>query len=532
MSPRRRAPLAGPATLFAVASKRFRVALVATAGLSAAAKLGAIGVAMRVAVDDMRGATLMATAVAACFAALRVVGSSARVSAECDLNVAMARSLLESDVLVAPTSYPLRMLPEPAFYARALMTDAIPELVASTLAALVAAPLLASRLSPRALGLGALAVLVVMIVLVALSRFTAALQVRVMKSQLDVADRIGSATEGRLELVARGAEQTEMRALLRSIDHYRGVAYRGGWSTALVGRAPLAAGLASVLMVVLLDSSYREAITSALLGQALVLAACVPVLLGVVLRANDCTRLLAKIAPVLDVLDAPRRGELVRAGVAPPPLPATLVADAVSFAYGDDRDPTLDGISFEWRPATALVIEGANGAGKSTLLRLLLGLRSPQSGSFTIGGVPLAKLDLRALRRGIAYLPQRPYLGEPTTTVGAALRGVDEVAGDEALRSVLERVGLGRATASRGEILEVTLAEFSAGQRQRLGLARMLLQDAAIVLLDEPDANLDRAGLALVGEIIAELLSRGRMVAVAAHTLELSSIKGTHVRLT
>ena len=524
--------MAGLATLFAVASKRFRVALVATAGLSAAAKLGAIAVAMRVAAGDVRGAMIVATLVAVCFAALRVVGSSARVSAECELNVALTRALLESDVLVSPTSQPLRMLPEPAFYARALMTDAIPELVASTLAALFAAPLLASRLSLRALGLGALAVVVIMIVLVTLSRITAAVQGRVMTAQLDVADRVGSATEGRLELVARGAEESEMRVLQRSIDHYRGVAYRGGWGTALLGRAPLAAGLASVLVVVVLDSSYREAITSALLGQALVLAACIPVLLGLVLRANDCTRLVAKVAPVIDVLEAPRRPELVRPGCLPPGLPATIVADAVSFTYGDDRAPTLDAVSFVWRPATALVIEGANGAGKSTLLRLLLGLRSPQSGSLTIGGRRLTELDLRALRQGIAYLPQRPYLGEPSATVGAALRGVAEVADAAALRSVLQRVGLGPSSASRGDILEVTLAELSAGQRQRLGLARMLLQDAAIVLLDEPDANLDRAGLALVGEIIAELLARGRMVAVAAHTLELSALEGTHVKLT
>lgn len=524
--------MASLATLYAVASPRLRVALVATAVLSAASKLLAVVVAIEIAAGDVRGATIAGVIVAVLFAGLRVVGSGARVNAECDLHLALARALLDGDVLVEPTSQPLRSLPEPTFYARALVTDTIPELAASSLAALVVAPLLASRLSIRALAVSGIAVTVVMVALLALSRLSSALQLRVMKAQQDVTDRVGFAVEGRLELVARGAEEMAMRSLERSIDEYRDVARRGGWGAALLGRAPLAAGLGAVLVVVVLDASYREAVTSAVLAQALVLAACIPILLGVVLRANDLVRVFARVEPVMEVLRATRRPELARGGKAPPLLPATIVARGLTFAYEAGGTPILRGVSFEWLPGTVLIVEGPNGAGKSTLLRLVLGLRSPQEGSLTAAGVELADLDLRALRRSVAYLPQRPYLGDPRATLGTALRGVEESANDDVLRSTLLRVGLASTLGSRGDVLDAAVGELSAGQRQRLGLARMLLHDAAVYLLDEPDANLDRAGVALVGEIVADLVARGRMVAIAAHSPELSALDGTRVTLT
>jgi ABC-type multidrug transport system fused ATPase/permease subunit len=528
---RRTAHWARLATLHAVASSRLRVALVATALLSTASKVLAVFIAIAIAGGDVREAGALGVVVAVLFALARVVGSGARVTAQCDLQLGLARALLDSDVLVEPTSQPLRNLPEPAFHAGTLMTDTVPELAASVLAAVVVAPLLASRLSVRAVVVSGVAVVVAMAALVTLARLSVALQTRVMRAQQDMLERVGFAIEGRLELVARGAEGAALGSIGRSVEHYRGVARRGGFTGALLGRAPLAAGLGSVILVVLFDASYREAVTSTVLAQALVLAACIPILLGVVLRANEVTRLSALVAPVVEVLRAPRRPELAAGSKEAPALPATFVATGVTFAYRDEGAPTLRDVSFEWSPGTALIIEGPNGAGKSTLLRLLLGLRAPQAGSLTLGGVELAELDLRLLRRRIAYLPQRPYLGEPSASIGAALRALDDSVREDELRDALSRVGLGSMLSPRGEILEVPVGELSAGQRQRLGLARLLLQHAEIYLLDEPDANLDHAGLALVVQLIGELVARGSMVAIAAHTAELSAGGAVRVRL-
>lgn len=532
MPPRRRPTLATLATLLSSASTRLRWNVVAGALLSTAAKLLAVLIALRIADGDVRGATIGGVAAVIVLGATRVSSSGARVTAECDLHRATVRALLESDVLVAPTKQPLRALFEPIFYARTLITDTVPELAASALAALVVVPILVTTMPARALAVSAIAVAVVMVALVWASRISSRVQGRVWQEQERVLDRVGFTIESRLELVARGADEDAMKSIEGALDRYRAVARRGAWGAALLGRAPLVAGLAVVVVVVVLDGASREAITAAVLGQALVLAACLPVGLGVVMRSNELLRQSVIVEPVLAVLAAPRRAELERRGAPPPTLPAPIVARDLTFSYGADVEPTLRAVSFEWQPATALLVRGPNGAGKSTLMRLLLGLREAQSGSLTVGGAELSSLDLRALRRSIAYLPQRPYLGEPLSTIRSALRAVRNDADDSVLATALSRVNLTPALSKHHvAALDVPLGELSAGQRQRVALARLLVQEATVYMLDEPDANLDRSGIALVGEIIAELVARGHMVAIAAHTEELTSIAGTHVTL-
>ena len=526
----RRTPTLAP--LFATASSRQRATIAACAVLSVAAKLFPVAVALEIVAGRARSAGIVGVVGVVVLALLRSLSSGVRVNAECDLHRAIARALLEGDVLVEPTRQPLRALFEPTFHARMLITDTVPELGANVVAAFAVVPLLVATLPARVLVVGGGAFVAVMAVLVALSRLTAEVQRRVLDAQEKVLATVGFAIEGRLELVARGAEQAAMRSLSRALDAYRAVARRGAWGSALLGRAPLAAGLATVIVVLVIDASYRETLTSTVLAQALVLAACFPVILGLALRANELVRLSTLVRPLLDVLAAPRRPELARAGTQPPRLPATIAARNLSFSYGADISPSVHHVSFEWRPGTVLVLEGPNGAGKTTLLRLVLGLRFAQSGSLTVGGADLASLDLPAFRRGIAYLPQRPYLGEAHSTVRSALRVIDEDAPDGSLTSALTRVGLASSLASRHvDPLDVPVGELSAGQRQRVALARLLVLDAAIYLLDEPDANLDRAGIALVAELVAELVARGRMVAIAAHTDQLRSIAGTLVTL-
>lgn len=527
MPPRRRATLA---TLYRRVSSRTRIDALLNSLLLAAGKLLALFLAVRVAEGDAQGAAAFGALATLTYGGARLVSTSARVNAECDLQRAVAQALLESDVLDT-RSPPPRTLFEPLYHARALVTDIAPDVVASGFAALGAAPLVAMTLPSRALVVSAMAMAVVVAVQLLASRKSVLVQRSVLDAYERMQERSGFAIEGRLELVAWGAEDRAMRSLDDAVDRYRAVARRAAWTSAMLGRAPLAAGLGAVLLAVLIDASYRAAVTSAILGQALVLAACLAILLGLVLRTNELLRTTLAVAPLLDVFAAPRRRELMRKGNSPPELPADVAVQDVGFAYAGTSLPTLRALSLSWPKGKALLVEGPNGSGKSTLLRLLLALHHPQRGSVTVDGLDLAGLDLVTLRRGIAYLPQRPYLGEPESTVRSSLCAFGDPKPDDALQGALARVGLATAASRSRDLLDTAVGELSAGQRQRVALARVLLQDASIYLLDEPDANLDRAGISLVGEIVRELVSHGRMVAVAAHSDELASIPGTRLKL-
>jgi ABC-type transport system involved in cytochrome bd biosynthesis fused ATPase/permease subunit len=170
----------------------------------------------------------------------------------------------------------------------------------------------------------------------------------------------------------------------------------------------------------------------------------------------------------------------------------------------------------------AMLLEGANGSGKSTLMLSLLGLLTHVCGELTVDGTPLGKLDAAKWRAHIAYLPQRPYV-PAQGTIRDALNFLDPKLADAQMRGVLDRLEL--------EVeLDADVTALSAGQRQRLAIARVLLRDADVFLLDEPDQNLDRRGLAIVSDIVREL-ARTRCVIVAAHDTELLAIEGHHIKL-
>jgi ABC-type transport system involved in cytochrome bd biosynthesis fused ATPase/permease subunit len=173
---------------------------------------------------------------------------------------------------------------------------------------------------------------------------------------------------------------------------------------------------------------------------------------------------------------------------------------------------------------------GANGSGKSTCLRLLLGLGRPRTGAVRLGGVDLRDTDLDAWRERVAFLPQRPYLPQ-RAEVRAAVRLLAPEASDARIVAALDRVGVLPALhLVSADPLAARIDMLSVGQRQRVALARLLCRDAALLVLDEPDANLDREGIALDAELIRER-ARHRMIVFAAHTPELVALAGRTLTL-
>ena len=176
------------------------------------------------------------------------------------------------------------------------------------------------------------------------------------------------------------------------------------------------------------------------------------------------------------------------------------------------------------RAGEILAITGPNGAGKTTLLNVALGLVIPTSGAFLIGDCDLQRVDRKAWRRHVQFLAQRPYL-LPRRNVRAAMQFPFDDIDEDAMRTALERVGLWERLMLRSaEPLRVLTDTLSAGERQRLAIARLLTRDADVYLLDEPDANLDAQGLTTLLSIMAELAHAGKIVCVAAHAPEVIAV--------
>jgi ATP-binding cassette, subfamily C, bacterial CydD len=211
------------------------------------------------------------------------------------------------------------------------------------------------------------------------------------------------------------------------------------------------------------------------------------------------------------------------------PLDATasIALEGIGYAYppsGGAGVKALDDVSCTIARGRSLAIVGPNGAGKTTLLHVLLGLARPDRGRILVGGEE-ARLDNRRLRERVAYLSQRPYeIAEGS--VGDNLRAIDPGLPDARLLAALDRVGLlatlrPRATSDEG-VLTLPYAALSRGQARRVMLARALLRDADLLVLDEPEAHLDAASVAELRAILASI-ARERRVVAAVHDRDLAT---------
>ncbi len=228
----------------------------------------------------------------------------------------------------------------------------------------------------------------------------------------------------------------------------------------------------------------------------------------------------------------------------PVPGDTALRAAGVDFAY-DEGPAVLHDIGFELAPGRSLALVGATGSGKSTIAGLLLRFHEPRAGAITLGGVPLAAIDDRTFGRLVGYVPQEPFL-----LAGSIAENIDFGlgAGLAQIREVAERAGLGPFLASLAEGLQTAVGErgaaLSAGQRQQVILARALLRDPALLILDEATANIDSATEELLQQALHALRGRVSLVVIAHRLSTLREVdeilvlargriqeRGTHAQL-
>jgi ATP-binding cassette, subfamily C, bacterial CydD len=234
---------------------------------------------------------------------------------------------------------------------------------------------------------------------------------------------------------------------------------------------------------------------------------------------HESTEGLAAVASAMDLIG--EAGDEEAAGVgavqhrSPDPKRVPVALHGVRVGVPGRAPLILNGAELLIHPGETVVLVGPNGTGKSTILSLLLGFSAPSSGAVTVGGRDLRHLDLDAWRRRIAYLPEHPTL--LAGTLAENLRLANRAASDEQLVAAMTAAGASGLLDALPDGLDTWLGEtgrhISAGERQRIALARVLLRSASLYLLDEPTVHLDRdTEAAVVGQLRRTLSGRSALI--------------------
>jgi ATP-binding cassette, subfamily C, bacterial CydD len=228
---------------------------------------------------------------------------------------------------------------------------------------------------------------------------------------------------------------------------------------------------------------------------------------------------------IMELLDTPVTLPTPRAPAEPPSGGAGLRFEQVRFAYDKQHRPALDGVTLEVAAGETVALVGRSGAGKTTVVSLLLRFFDPDDGRILIGGTDIRELPVDRLRALVAVVAQDTYLFHGTIRHNLLLAKPD--ASERELTAAAAAAQAHEFIAALPDGYDTVIGErglkLSGGQRQRIAIARALLKDAPVLVLDEPTSSVDAANETAI-QTALETLTAGRTTLVIAHRL--STVRG------
>jgi len=203
----------------------------------------------------------------------------------------------------------------------------------------------------------------------------------------------------------------------------------------------------------------------------------------------------ASIDRIDAILNIPLEIEEDENGVNPASIQGDIHMDNVCFSYGKDQNriPVLDSINVRIKKGELLGIAGPPGSGKTTLANLIPRIYDVESGRITLDSIPIKTLGLARLRQAVAFMPQEPFLF--SGSIRENLLFGNPKAGTHAIEKALEMAKLTQTVTSFPDGIDTIIGEkgvmLSGGQKQRIALARALLKDAPVLILDDPISQVD-----------------------------------------
>ncbi|AGZ43618.1 ABC transporter ATP-binding protein [Actinoplanes friuliensis] len=406
---------------------------------------------------------------------------------------------------------------------RAVVTSGLFEIVTGAVM-VVGATIAMALLDPLLLGVAAAGLAVGLTVAITVSRRVRGLSEQAQARLGEMTSAVERSLSAARTIRASGAEDREAETVGRSATEAYDAGMRVARLRALIGPASTAATQGAFLLVLGVGGA-RVAAGAISVGD---LVAFILFLFFLVLplgqALNAYTQLqtgLGALQRIEEILDLPSetaedRPAQAGSGSAEP----AIVFENVTFGYPGGGTPVLQDVSFTVPAGSRVALVGPSGAGKSTVLALIERFYEVTSGTIRVGGTDIRDLPRDALRRRLGYVEQEaPVLaGTLRDNLLLTAPGADEAR----LLRALDEVNLGALATRTPDGLDVQVGEggvlLSGGERQRLAIARTLLADAPILLLDEPTSNLDARNEAALREAIAAA-SFQRTLVVVAHRL-------------